>query len=478
QGPINPCNCGVQSPFTPSAPCPPSQVTKAWGGRTYSSFHRRLGTPPNHTDFLWAGEDGGRISLSTDEGVTWTNQPVPRGVKGEVRGMYFLDDALTGWAVTSDGWVLSTIDGGGCWQQLSYLTYCDEGAELFDVYFFGPLRGFLGGGHVLKSTIDGGVTWTNEPVDNAYPLCVINTDAEVYAFDVAGGLVDYMAVAATEPGQILYRTEAMSEWEIVLPLLPGPCPGPLAHSIESWDIDIAPGGTPSDGVAYVAMGQGNPCGAIFRLEYHHSGGSPVWTWTQEFHECPSPPPAPCRVTTPTTTDVIDCSITGAGNGLFEALYSMYAVDQNVAITVGYGAGIFRRDPATATWREISDRQYFSTAPLGTVVGNGAGKAWLFGEFGDARVLDLNAPFLFQADNPILPIPPPRPFSPLAPQTGWRLGELWFSSATTGWGAGQLGRIVRWDDAHSTWVHVRSACLSDTFSTGTLTSIVFGSLRNG
>lgn len=441
-------------PNVPPGCGPVSPIRRAWGGKIASSCFR-AGTPPR----LWLGEDGGRIRLSTDGGVTWTEQEVPVAVRGRVRGIYFLGDGLRGWAVTSDGYLLKTVDGGTCWTVLSHFTEASgEDAELFDVYFFGPSRGTVAGEHFLKSTGDGGAHWSDDFV--AIDLCA----AEVYALDLVGTSSSYLAVASLEPGPILYKTIDSGGWQVAYS--PAPQSGGLCSGlIETWAVDIAPGSTPADAVVYAVSGQGNHCGAVYRGEFTAAG----WCWQTEGHDCQGSTPSPSCAPFP-TEDRFACPLDAAGWDHYESLYGVYALNRDTAVAVGYGGSIVSRvggGPGCqpGEWIDLTDRQYFSTAPLITITGDDVNQAWAGGTFGDLRLIDLSALNTFVADPAPLqdicigPATPqtPRPYVGLGPQTPWRLNGLWFSSASTGWAVGQIGRIARWNDTASTWEHVRAEC---------------------
>src|SRR5690606_29290132 len=88
-----------------------------WGGLV-----RRIVTLDGER--VWTGEDGGRIRRGTaqfDAGLgqwttDWSFAQVPLPVRGIVRGLHMHSDGLRGWAVSSDGWVIKTIDGGQVWK--------------------------------------------------------------------------------------------------------------------------------------------------------------------------------------------------------------------------------------------------------------------------------------------------------------------------------------------------------------------------
>lgn len=68
---------------------------------------------------VWVVGDGGTILHSTDGGRTWPQTPQNSGTTWTLNGVYFLDDALHGFAVGRDGLILGTSDGGASWVRLT-----------------------------------------------------------------------------------------------------------------------------------------------------------------------------------------------------------------------------------------------------------------------------------------------------------------------------------------------------------------------
>jgi photosystem II stability/assembly factor-like uncharacterized protein len=134
----------------------------------------------------------GHIVVSSDNGATWKQSPVP--VSSDLTAVYFVDDRQ-GWAVGHDGVILHTADGGDTWQlQLdgrrsndlliaamerkasaepgsatakALLTeaqrYKEQGADkpFLDVWFSDAKTGYaVGAYNLIFRTDDGGATWT------------------------------------------------------------------------------------------------------------------------------------------------------------------------------------------------------------------------------------------------------------------------------------------------------------------------------
>jgi len=97
----------------------------------------------------------GHILLSTDQGVSWRQVPVPTQA---LLTAVTVGSGGRAWAVGHDSVILRSVDGGESWE----LVYSDREANqpLFDVFFLDDQRGFAVGayGLFLKSE-DGGATW-------------------------------------------------------------------------------------------------------------------------------------------------------------------------------------------------------------------------------------------------------------------------------------------------------------------------------
>ena len=121
----------------------------------------------------------GDILISTDNGDSWTQVPVP--VSSDLTAVAF-PDPLHGWAVGHDGIVLATVDGGQTWEkqldgtQLGRLMveqsepvwrdearqYQAEGADkpFLDVWFADAKTGYVVGAfNLIFKTSDGGKNW-------------------------------------------------------------------------------------------------------------------------------------------------------------------------------------------------------------------------------------------------------------------------------------------------------------------------------
>jgi photosystem II stability/assembly factor-like uncharacterized protein len=436
----------LQSCSAVPGPAHPFQFHKTAGGLSWGAHYWRdtaLGR-----DVLWVGEDGGRIHRSDDGGATWSEQETPRELVGEVQGIFFQPDGQVGYAVTSDGWLIGTSNGGACWKVLQPQFFdpyaSSEPDELFDVHFVSATYGWLAGKHRLMHTDDGGCTWQNESIDPSVNL----STAEFYAVDSLLVGSAFVALVAAEPGLVLRRTRTQTTWTTVLRIDPanqannlpagllldpapsacGACSPPCSGcpgALEIWDVSIAPSTSISTAVAYACSSLCNGVGYVFRGT---AGGT---SWQLEKHQCQFGSCAPSTTACPSPKA---CDVHGYAS--FAALYSIHAFDADRAIACGYGAQMMRRDAnsATAGWIDESDRCSMGTQPLRSAFGDTSNKAWIVGFFGAVRST------IDGGDN----------WAELRGGNAWRLSDLDFIDSLNGWVIGQQNRIAFTCDGGNTW----------------------------
>ena len=102
----------------------------------------------------------GHVLVSTDDGASWTQSPVPtRALLTAVH----MHDERTGWAVGHDAVILRTRDGGETWALVHEAP--EEELPLLDVWFRDERSGFAVGAYgYFLATEDGGETWTSRAV--------------------------------------------------------------------------------------------------------------------------------------------------------------------------------------------------------------------------------------------------------------------------------------------------------------------------
>ena len=132
------------------------------------SFTYRAGGEPFGITFFgeeaawrgWVAEDGGRIRYS-DDGDEWIQAVVAGSVRGQLRGIQFIDDSV-GFCVGDGGALLKTTNGGLNWTLLDTIfePVAAETATLHQVYFHDEDDGWvMGDDLVLYHTTDGGDNW-------------------------------------------------------------------------------------------------------------------------------------------------------------------------------------------------------------------------------------------------------------------------------------------------------------------------------
>ncbi len=142
--------------------------------------------------------DRGHILISTDDGRTWKQIPVP--TRAMLTGVSF-PDAQHGWAVGHDGVILHTLDGGLTWERQ------DLGDDLetifLDVLFLDQQRGFAVGAYgKFLHTENGGQTWqAGKPS---------NTDIHFNRLTATSGGRLFLS---GESGSLLISTDAGKTWK-------------------------------------------------------------------------------------------------------------------------------------------------------------------------------------------------------------------------------------------------------------------------
>ena len=156
----------------------------------------------------WAVSSVGGILHTVDGGLNWLNQP-SGVINTSLRGIDFYN-ANRGWIVGEDGVILGTLDGGMNWTPQS-----SGGNDLLeDVEFMSPCVGWaVGAAGVILHTLDGGSNWEYQtsgtieslkgisvvPVVPATSMCNLDGDAGCDVFDInlmfeEGDLVDGVSV--------------------------------------------------------------------------------------------------------------------------------------------------------------------------------------------------------------------------------------------------------------------------------------------
>ena len=421
-----------------------------WAGLIYDAF---LGTDGQ----LWTVEDGGRIRHRTAAGAR-SYQSVPEEVKDTLGRVHFLSDNTTGWAVGHNGWILKTVNGGASWSillQKASIGSPSTPEELTDVHFLDALTGWLVGIHGVWITTTGGATesaWSEVPLYAAGGAALDPSILELYAIDVVERQGGLLGLLVAEPGYILRSADPeATSFQVVWDIhdlcgsefLEG-CEKSICDSsakYEPWDVEIRRV-DPSEGdpLALVVGGIGVGCGYV--VSSQDDGES----WRRDLHEC-KVSGANCNGDSDYNDDDIPGSYEDTWrHKFFLTLYGVAILDgDGTAVAAGYNGQHVVRD-VDGAWR---DRSSFSTRPVeastaivyplyGAVADGGTdsnGTAYLTGTGGHLRKTN-NSEDGWQDELPGAP---------------WRVSDVHFASANTGWQVGQFFRIAKTDSGGATWM---------------------------
>ncbi len=486
---VDPC------PIPPGTTPDPGTFQHRWAGLVAEVF-----TLDGET--VWTAEDGGRIRRRDGQTGAWAFQSVPFEVQGTLRGMHFLSNALNGWAVGAQGWVLRTSDGGATWNAVSRVPGAfglTEWEELHDVWFAeNGDDGWLLGEHGLWYTESGGVCWYladmyASPVPTvAFSAQVIqNNSVKLWGLDIrTDGEDDFLGIAVGQPGWILRSTDFGRTWFRVLAGHstgisddPGECLHEGVHNpswgpwFELWDVRISQPPDPVPSLILVVGGVKTRCGLV--LASTDSG----LTWARERHECEIDPGFSC-ITYDSQGNIVaydpayDPSLPPYRHTEFKTLYGV-ALDSgdHSAVAVGYNGQHLIRDflsDGTPVWRDRSSfakpSQYLANPSLDVTVfplyAASLGRVgpqrrdWLSGAGGHIRSsLDAG-----------------QSWSDEAIGEQFRIRDVWFKADSAGddigWQAGQFFRLARSTDGGTSWSVGSPPRIFP--GTETLTSIAFGS----
>lgn len=368
--------CPIAPPNQPD----PGTFARRWGGLV-----RRVVTLDGER--VWTGEDGGRVRRGTaqyDAGLgqwttDWSFARVPLPVRGIVRGLHMHSDGLRGWAVSSDGWVIQTIDGGQVWklaERIPGASGLTEWEQLYDIFMAeNGLDGWLVGHHGIWYTDSGGICWQPAALydHRAGPMTaqyIQNRTMELYAIDVltGGTFVDcddpsdpssFLGLVVGQPGFVFRSLDMGRNWVMAMHVADfcaigiAPCSqsacvhGTSEPWIELWEVQISRNS--ANPIALIVGGVGTNCGLVYRSD--DLGCS----WEREFHECDGAagdPSLDC-----TQAPEYDESLPPFRHRVFKTLYGV-AIDSldNTAIAAGYNGQHLRRDflpGGTPIWRDRS-----------------------------------------------------------------------------------------------------------------------------
>lgn len=472
----------IAAALAPPAAAQTQAFQHRWGGFVPDSFVLQEGGVIKQ----WTAEDR-RVRYRTGIGSSasaWTQQELPEEVEGIVRRLHFLptngSNELIGWAVTSDGYVLKTLDGGGDWDVQDRIgdTSMPSGyADLQDIHFLDEDDGWLVGLYDIYYSGDGG--------DNWFPVTVSghSYNAEYYAIDVverSNG--NRLGLIVGEPGIVLRAHEVPSsthfildEWDVVMDTT-DLCSNPAGNMAPAGDLDCCQEnhcnpGTPyepwdvaisRDGSALAAVvsGLGQQCGLIVVTEDATSTGQAAG-FTIEQHECVDDPEAcvansayfcfddqsfdrcdPQGGFSSDTTPKRHCRL--------PTLYGVGMAEDNTVWACGYNGATVVRDATSGVWEDRSSwlspfiAQWESGVvyPLfGVSIGIGSGStafALITGQGGYTRET-LDGGQTWQKAG--------------AQGTSWRIQDVAFTDTSNGYLVGQSARVAHSTDGGANWNHM-------------------------
>jgi len=372
-----------------------------------------------------------------------------------------------GWAVGENGWLIKTVNGGATWTALYQKFALDSSsdfANLYDIHFVDANTGWLVGEHGLWYTTTGGSTdssWSAATVYNALGSVqsLTSTNIGLYAIDVVLRGSDKFAMLTGQPGRIWrstnaaatafeqvfdFRTWCGSTTTTLTACETAACAaGGGSHAVawfEAWDLEISRGSSP---LAVMVGGFGGQCGTII------ASTDDGTTWNKEFHECEAPGAsclAPPYGDDPTMPGLLTDTWR---HTTFKTLYGVGIFDgDNSAVACGYNGQHVYRDPTTSSPVRWRDRSNFSNRPIeattatifplyGAVADENTratGSAVLLGSGGHVRRTTTNV------DN----------WAHDIQGSPFRMTDVHFETASTGWRVGQFFRITKTGDGGLNW----------------------------
>lgn len=191
-------------------------------------------------------EDGGRIRYCTD-GQTWILADVPEEVRGQLRGVMFVDEDI-GYCVGDGGVVLKTTTGGDDWTWVnatnpitslktdSSYVLLNEPAGLYDIVMFDEDEGYaVGNDGVVVYTDDGWFNWTNLDLVDESPDP--NDFYDLYMWDAGNGIFvgDYGTIVKMTTDEFDVVSYSNPSFPTYL------CFGPTGggdHGIDWWSVQF------------------------------------------------------------------------------------------------------------------------------------------------------------------------------------------------------------------------------------------------
>lgn len=157
---------------------------------------------------IWAVTDDGYIYKSEDGGATWATQNAGVATSNDLTHVHFVDEAV-GWAAGASDTILRTTDGGTTW---STVQPTGESSAITALYALDEDRAWVGAGGSLYYTKDGGTTWTERA---GWTNSGIGTVKDIQ-FVPGSDLVGFMLHNNASPVGSVYRTiNGGYDWQLV-----------------------------------------------------------------------------------------------------------------------------------------------------------------------------------------------------------------------------------------------------------------------
>ena len=442
-----------------------SPMEHRWAGTIFDSFTL-------DGQEVWTCEGGGVIRHRSTTGV-WSYQDVPDEVRFPLLRIHFVD-TQNGWAVSQDGYLIKTTNGGATWTTVlrsdQLPGFGNQLNELWDVHFLDHQVGWLVGLHAMWYTDTGGnfpSSWQAVTLlkQNGMPFMSTElADLEFYAVDVVTGIdPPLLGMACAEPG-LVFRTDLESpnplEWKVVFDVtslcgtsaLKGCeekiCPAEppeLAKKYEPWDIEIAK--NPGQKLAIMAGGWGFACGMIFTTDDDGEH------WTKENHLCYCPDgggPPLCYICPEDPNYVAD----PPDLWFLSHLHTLYGVaitdDTGQAVAAGYAGQIVVRDPVAKRWPDRSQysEEWVTTPAAVSIVMKGVTAPPGVGSNSTVLVTGVGGYMRRSTDAGQTWVTEPTTNGTVGEP--WRITDVSFFDLNNGWMVSQFFRLAKSITGAATW----------------------------
>jgi photosystem II stability/assembly factor-like uncharacterized protein len=178
---------------------------ESWQALRLPSHHAQMAVycTVSHRCWVGGGEDHVIFRRDDDPQTKWLRQNTP--VTGSIHAIQFFDQSI-GWAVSGNGQIISTKDGGEHWTEVLN----DPRKEFRGLHFVNQRLGWVVGSNaVILHTEDGGMTWAEQKIalPPKFPAQEVRLQAVKFADATRGW-------AAGRYGMIFATTDGGETWKI------------------------------------------------------------------------------------------------------------------------------------------------------------------------------------------------------------------------------------------------------------------------